>query len=320
MRLVFFGSGAFGEPTLAALAQRHQIAAVVTQPDRPAGRGGKSTATPIAQFADAHLGAAGVPVWREENVNIPAVRERIRAVEADAWVVIAFGQYLSKALLEGVFAVNLHGSLLPRWRGAAPVAAAVLAGDAEAGNSVITLASRMDAGLVLGQTRRPLRPEYTAGDLHDLLSGDGPDAVLGVLADQAAGRVRGQEQDESLVTVAGKFTKADGWVDFGGSADECRRRIHGLNPWPGVTVQHRGAPLKLLRCAVERSGGGAAGTLADASAGVVHCGGGTALRLLEVQPAGKRAMPWTDYANGRRVESGERLEAGREPERAGGAC
>lgn len=307
MDLVYFGSGAFGLPTLQALARRHRVHAIVTQPDKPAGRGGQLTPTPIAAWAADHL--PDVPVLKPDRVNAPDVVARLRAAPAQAWVVIAFGQKLGRALLDGVFAINLHASLLPRWRGAAPINAAILAGDEVTGNSVITLADRMDAGLVLGQSRRPLDPSLTAGELHDLLAADGPALVESVLDAHAAGTLRPEAQDESLVTIAPKLSKADGRVDFRDSAEHCRRRVHGLTPWPGVTVRFRDEPLKLLRVEPRAAGSEQAepGTIIDPTAGRVACGSVTELRILEVHPAGKRPMPWIDFARGRRVAAGEAL-------------
>jgi methionyl-tRNA formyltransferase len=286
--------------------------AVVSQPDRPAGRGGSMTPTPVAAWVLEHL--PGVPLLRPERVNAGEVVESLRAKPADAWVVIAFGQKLGRALLADRFAINLHASRLPRWRGAAPIHAAILAGDAQTGNSVITLADRMDAGLILAQDSRPIAPEQTAGELHDLLASDGPGLVERVLAEHAAGRLTPREQDESLATLAPKLGKVDGWVDFADGAEACRRRINGLSPWPGVTAVFRGQPLKLLRARVAdspRSPHAAPGTLANPEAGVVACGGGSTLHLLDVQPAGKRAMPWADFARGARVQAGEQLLGGK---------
>jgi len=314
MNVVFLGSGAFGLPTLQRLARDHTLTAVISQPDRRAGRGGKTTPTPIAGWAAEHLSVA--PLVKPENINDPAVRDRVRAFPADAWVVIAFGQYLGAKLVADRFAINLHASLLPRWRGAAPINAAVLAGDTDTGNSVITIAKEMDAGDVLGRSTRPIDPGLTAGDVHDLLAEDGPDLVAGVLARHAAGTLAPERQDPALVTLAGKLSKADGWVDFTDTAEHARRRIHGLTPWPGVTVTHRDQPLKLLRVAVDPARTQPAadddppGTITDPG-GTVTCGAGTLLEVLEVQPAGKRPMPWRDYANGRGVRAGETLRGGR---------
>jgi methionyl-tRNA formyltransferase len=320
VRIVFFGSGEFGLPTLGSLAREHELLAFVTQPDRPAGRGRESAPTPVAAWAGEH--APSVPVLKPESVNDPRVVEQIRAIPADAWVVIAFGQKLSPALLAGRFAVNLHGSLLPRWRGAAPINHAILAGDAEAGVTVITLADRMDAGLMLGQASAPVGPAETAGELHDRLAALGPALVLRVLGDQSAlpgfgspaFEPRGARQDETLATRAPKLSRADAWVDFHSSSEVCRRRINALAPWPGVAVRFRGTPLRLLRAeAADRppeQSCSAPGTIVAPERGLVACAGGSLLRIIEVQPPGGRAMEWKAFANGRRVAVGETLHGG----------
>ena len=305
MKIVYLGSGMFGVPTLERLAAEHEITGIVTQPDRRVGRGKNLTATPVGQWAAEHL--PGVPVVKPEKINTDEARETIRGWEADAWVVIAYGQYLGSKLIVDRLAINLHGSRLPRWRGAAPINAAIVAGDSISGNSVITIAKEMDAGFVLGQSERLIEPTMTASELHSALSLDGPELVLGVLKDFAHGRVRMLEQDEGLVTVAGKMFKRDGWIDFSGDADMCRCRVNGLSPWPCVVVEHRGQVLKVLRAEsymIESQE--VPGTIVDASEGLVACGVGT-LRLLEVQPRGKKQMDWQAYANGRRVKDGEML-------------
>jgi methionyl-tRNA formyltransferase len=307
MDLVYFGSGAFGLPTLEALARRHAIRAVVTQPDRPAGRGGAVTPTPVAAWAKEHLGS--VPLLKPERVNTEEMVAAIRGAPAAAWVVIAFGQKLGRSLLAERFAINLHASLLPRWRGAAPIHAAVLAGDREIGNSVITVAERMDAGAMLGQSRRALDPVLTAGELAEVLAGDGPALVQTVLEEHERGAVRHWAQDESKVTLAPKLSKSDGWVDFSRPAVECRSRLHGLTPWPGVAVRAGGVELKLLRVQPEEgpSQDVAAGSVVEPIEGLVACGAGTVLRVLEVQPAGKRKMGWGEFVRGHRISPGERL-------------
>lgn len=308
VNIVFFGSGAFGLPTLRALADTHALRAIVTQPDRPAGRGGKPTPTPIGAWAEAH--APAIPLFKPERVNLPEIRDAIRALPADAWVVIAFGQKLSASLLAGRFAINLHASLLPRWRGAAPINAAILAGDTHTGNAVITLADRMDAGLVLGRTQRAIPPTATAGEMHDQLAEDGPALVLEILARHEAGTLIPEPQDESLVTLAPKLTRADARVSIAEPADRVRCRINALSPWPGVTAGFRGEGLKLLRADSQKHGGSAPapGTILDPAQGLVACAPGSALRLLVVQAPGKKAMPWGEFARGRSVKAGERLE------------
>lgn len=305
MRLVFLGSGAFGGPTLEWLAREHDVLRVVTQPDRPAGRGGKLRPTPIGELAE----RLGLEVTKPDRVNVPEAAEPLRAMGADAWVVIAYGQKLSAELLDGVFAMNLHASLLPRWRGAAPIHHAIMAGDRETGNSVITLADRMDAGDVLASTTREVEPSQTTGDLHDLLAGDGPGAIAAVLADLARGGVTRREQDDSLVTLAPKLSRADAVVDWSEHADRCRCRINGLSPWPGCAATIGGVSLKLLRAAPAQ-GEGAPGEVLDVDRGVVACGQG-AVRLLEVQPEGKRGMAFAEFARGREIAAGSRLEQAR---------
>ena len=300
MRVVFFGSGAFGLPTLRALAQSHEVIAIVSQPDKPAGRGGRLTPTPVSQWAMAH--APSVPLLRPENVNEAAIVGELRAYNADAFVVIAFGQKMGRDLLEGVFSINLHASLLPRWRGAAPINHAILAGDLVTGNSVITLADRMDAGLVLGKSEREITPGLTAGELHDLLSDDGSGLVLQVLDQHARRALTPRTQDESLVTKAGKLSRADAKVDVGRSAFVCARRINGLSPWPGVTVSIGGIQVRLLRAREEPGGAprAEAGVVTDPREGIVACGDGRdRFRVMDVQPSGGRAMPWADFARGR---------------------
>jgi len=315
LRLVFFGSGAFGLPTLKHLASTHQIEAVVTQPHRPAGRKRALTPTPIGAWAAEHL--PSVPLLKPENVNEADQLDLVRSFDVGSpderrggWVVIAFGQKLSKRLLADRFAINLHASLLPRWRGAAPINHAILAGDSVTGNSVITLADRMDAGLVLGQSERPITLEATAGELHDQLAGDGPPLVDRVLREFASGQLRPAEQDDSKVTIAGKLDKGLGAVDLSEiSAEVARRTIHALNPWPSVTVEFRGESLKLLRAVAEPgTTKQRAGTIVDAEIGTVACGERTVLRLVEVQPAGRKPMPYGAFANGAKPRAGESLD------------
>lgn len=309
MEIVFLGSGAFGLPTLKALSERHDVKAIVTQPDRPAGRGKTLTPTPIGDHAATAM--AGVPLLKPADVNEDEVSSAIRRIDADAWVVIAFGQKLSAPLLEGVFAINLHASLLPRWRGAAPINWAIIDGDEVTGNSVITLAERMDAGLVLGQSEGRRIESQTAGDLHDVLALDGPGVVEEVLSAHASGQVRGQAQDESLVTLAPKLGAKDRWVDLAQPAEACVRRINGLSPWPGVTLRVGDVELKALRAEPGEGGGQSeAGRLVDPEAGLVSCGDGL-IRLLEVQPAGKRPMSWGDLVRGRRLSAGIEVDGGR---------
>ena len=304
MRVVFLGSGAFGLPSLEALAVRHEVVLVVSQPDRPAGRGKMLTPTPIALRA-AEL---GIPVVKPEDVNEPRVREEIRAARADVWVVIAFGQKLSAPLLEGIFAVNLHGSLLPAYRGAAPIQRAVMDGCAATGVSVISLAERMDAGLVYATRTRAIGPTETSDDVHDALALLGPEVLGAVLAERAAGTLVGAVQDESRSTRARKLSKAESAIDIAGlTAHAARARINGLNSWPGCTALLGELPVKLLRVReVDATGCGESGILGED--GRVRTASG-AIEVLEIQMLGGKPMAFEVFARGRRGSLGMRLTA-----------
>ncbi len=313
-RLVFFGSGAFGLPTLEALLQVHEVALVVSQPDRKAGRGKTLTPTPIAEFAL----SKGIPVLRPEDANAPAVLGEIRAVAADAWVIIAFGQKLSAALLADRFAINLHGSLLPAYRGAAPIQRAVMDGNAVTGVSVIGLAERMDAGAVFATRERPIGGRETADDVHDALSLLGVDAVLEVLDGFARAtprsEFRGTLQDESKATRARKLSKADATVDCTVlSAQSAAARINGLNTWPGCEVglqsPDESAPSEWIKlCRVEVAVVATGICVSELTAdGRIGCAGDSAVQCLEVQRAGSRRMSFEEFSRGRPIAQGTRV-------------
>lgn len=317
MRLAFFGSGGFGLPTLESLTTQHQVVAVVTQPDRPAGRKRKLTATPIGQRATEQ----GLSVFKADNVNDDDFVDSIRTLDLDASIVIAFGQKLGEPIIDamGTLAVNLHGSLLPAYRGAAPIQRAVMAGDSATGVSVIALAQRMDAGDVYKTASLDIKPDETSGMLHDRLAMLGPTVMRELLDDFANDTLSPTPQDESLATRAPKLTKADAWVDFAMPAAAVRARINGLNPWPGCkahwlrpqsgsdTNGNAGGDIKLIRCVDVDvpSSDAEPGTIIDAQ-GHVSCGKGV-VRLLEVQVAGGRAMAFADFARGHGDMTGHRL-------------
>ena len=306
MNIVFLGSGTFGLPTLRRLAQDHTITAIITQPDRKAGRGSKLTPTPIGQWADEHL--PNTPLIKPENINADEPRELIRSFDARAWVVIAYGQYLGQKLIADRFAINLHASLLPRWRGASPINSAIVAGDTTTGNSVITIDKHMDAGAILAQSTHPIEPDMTAAMLHDALSNDGPDLIAKVLDDRLAGTEHYLTQDPSKVTIASKMSKADGIVDFNQPAHLVNARINGLNPWPSVTVGFRNEHIKINHSKpADQTSQEAPGTIIDPYFGLVSCGDTQTIQLLMVQPPNKRAMDWKAFANGRSIKPGEQL-------------
>ena len=310
MRIIFFGSGEFGLSTLRHLHDRHDVVAVVSQPDRPAGRRRRSVPTPITKWAQ----DTGLPLFRSADVNALDFIDQMRGFRSDAGVIIAFGQKLGEPLIEvlGRLAVNLHASLLPKYRGAAPINWAVINGEKETGVSVISLAPRMDAGLVFDRVVTAIEPLETAGELHDRLSILGPDVIEKVLHNFQVGLLRGEVQVDSRVVRAPKLSKADGRVDFNATADEVRCRINGLSPWPGVQVcwalglDGDERPLRLLRAASrpEIADQPPPGTLLHdlgvaTGRGVVH--------LLEVQIPGGRPMAIDDFARGHPLRPGDIL-------------
>ena len=223
-------------------------------------------------------------------------------------VIVAFGQKLGDELLENVFSINLHASLLPRWRGAAPINWSIIAQDPDVGVSVISIASRMDAGLVYATRSTWRDPMETAGQLHDRLASMGPEVIQSVLQQQVDGSLQGEPQDESMVTQAGKLSRADSSIDFTKEADTVQARIHGLVPWPGCSIGLGGSRLSLLLVETVMDGfdrDTAPGTyIGD---GLITCGGG-AIRMIQVKAPGKRAMGFSEYAHGHQVPPGTLVE------------
>ena len=316
MRMVFLGAGEFGLPTLQWLCAEHEVVGVVSQPDKPAGRKRVLTPTPIAQFAL----ECGLPLLRVENTNTVEGIEQLKAMQAEASVVIAFGQKLSPGVIEvgGGLVVNLHASLLPKYRGAAPINWAMIEGEKETGLSVIGLAQRMDAGLVYAQVRTEIDPMETAGELHDRLAKLGPGAIGSVLGDYQKGALRGVAQNESLASKAPKLSKADGWVDWRLPAEQVVARIHGLTPWPGVRMNwvrgDGGVVQELILRRAKVVDGVSAGQIAPGGVmqgGCVATGAGPGVvRLLEVQKPGGRVLGIDEFLRGHDFRGGDRLERG----------
>ncbi|MCZ6811534.1 MAG: methionyl-tRNA formyltransferase [Planctomycetota bacterium] len=302
MRLVYFGSGEFGLPTLKRLVDEHHVALLVTQPDRPAGRHRLLRPTPACHFAQDH----NIETIKPADIRDPQVQQRIHAAGADAFVVIAYGQKLPGALLDHAFAINLHGSLLPRYRGAAPINWAIINGENETGLSVIRITQRIDAGDVLAQRATPVDPMETAGELECRLADLGPDLVLETLANFRSDQLHPIKQDDRLACPAPKMSKSDATVHFDQPAGAVQRRIHGLTPWPGCTVTLDGRQLRVAR--VELSDA----YLADAVPGellpdrAIACAPG-AVRLLEVQPPGGKVMSFTAFCHGHDLRLGCRV-------------
>ncbi|MEX0744378.1 MAG: methionyl-tRNA formyltransferase [Phycisphaeraceae bacterium] len=316
MRIIFVGSGEFGLPTLERLHQQHDVVAVVSQPDRPAGRQRQLTPTPIAQWA----AQQSLIVLKADDVNSKAFIEQIAQLRPDAAVVVAFGQKLAPELIaaSGKLVINLHGSLLPKYRGAAPVNWAIINGETWAGVTVIGLAQRMDAGAMYSQAELQITPHETAGELHDRLAHLGPDLIGQVLDRFEQGILQPQPQDDTQATRAPKLSKAHGTVDLTQPAEQVRNRVHGLTPWPGCRVhwhcQHTGKtqPLTLRRAEampnvpefVKRDT--PPGTVLE---GLLVMTGQGVIKLLELQAPGTRPMHAQAFANGHHLAPGDRLQA-----------
>ncbi len=323
MRLLFFGSGAFGLPTVKMLHAQHELVAVVSQPDKPAGRKRVLTPTPVAAWALQQ----GIEVLRTDDVNTTEFVEQVKGFGADASIVIAFGQKLGEPLIEamGDLAVNLHASLLPKYRGAAPINWAMIEGEHETGVCVIGLAQKMDAGPIYSEAKLVIDPNETAGELHDRLSDLGPGAVGKVLSDLAGGTLDPKEQDHDKATKAKKLSKAMGTVSFDQSCEKVRMRVHGLTPWPGCRVNWlcqatgeskvltlgRVAALPDLSCfvgleSVEKPPKpGTVVQTAGAALGAATPDG--AVRLLAVQAPGSRMMGIDDFVHGHKLTAGDVL-------------
>ncbi|MFH1708711.1 MAG: methionyl-tRNA formyltransferase [Planctomycetota bacterium] len=309
MKIVFFGTSGFALPALAAVdASMHQLVAVVTTADRPSGRGRKMTAS---EGKEAGL-RLGVPVLQPEKLN-ESFRNELKALSADIAVVASYGKIIPAACIalfpHGM--INIHPSLLPKYRGPSPVQQPILNGDAVTGVTIIKLTAAMDAGPIMGQTEVKVGPNETAGQLHDRLAALGAEMMLAALADVAAGRAVYREQDHAAATFCGKITKADGLIRWDLPADDLVRLVRAMTPWPGAfSFSGRdGRRIIIARAEPVRGSGAAPGTVIEFSekAGlVVACGGG-ALRVASLAPAGSRKMTSEEYARGARMVAGDRL-------------
>lgn len=309
MRLAFLGSDAFAVPSLeAAVRAGHEVVLVVTNPDRPKGRSGAPQPTPVKAAAL----RLGLPVHQPEGKLGADAAERIRAAGAELGVVVAFGQFLGRRVREAPslgYSINVHASLLPRWRGAAPDFAAILAGDRETGVSIQRVDAALDAGDVLVSQTTPIGEDEPRGALRERLGLLGADLLARALDLIARGEAAFTPQDPAGVTHQGIVKKEDGRLDLARPADELARRVRACDPWPTGALELPDGPLQVLRArAVE--GEGAPGAVLDPGQGegalVVATGRG-ALALVEVKPAGKRAMAGAAWARGRRLRPGDRL-------------
>jgi methionyl-tRNA formyltransferase len=310
MNIVYLGSGEFGIESLNALAKSsHTLRFIVTQPSQPAGRGRTPTPTPVAHWAADH----SMPFIETDDVNAPQVINKISNYEPDLLVVIAFGQKVGNDLinLSPKGAINVHASLLPKYRGAAPINWAIINGETQTGISIITVAEKMDAGKILTQLETNIGPNETAGELHDRLAQLAAPLLLKTLDRIADGTAVYTEQDHSQATLAPKLKKSDGFLDFTASAELLRRKILGLWPWPGASATYVSKKTgKSVRATVamaevvetSKPSNPPVGTL-DENLNVL-CGQ-NALKITKLKPDGSRLMDFRDFANGRQTQPGD---------------
>ncbi len=307
LRVVFMGTPDFAVPTLAEIVgQGHEVVACYTRQPAQAGRGMELKPSPVHRMAEKF----GIPVFTPATLKTEAEQEIFRSHKADVAVVVAYGMLLPKAVLDApeLGCLNLHGSLLPRWRGAAPIQRAVMAGDAESGVAVMKMEEGLDTGPVAMVERITLTPDMTAGDLHDRMMGLGADLMARALAALSRAALNFTPQPEEGVVYAKKITNAEAKVDWALSAQEVHNRIRGLSPFPGSFFEAdfgKGPErVKVLRSQLEK-GNGAPGTLLDID-GLVACATG-AIRLATVQRSGKSPMGFGDFARGARLEIGTKF-------------
>jgi methionyl-tRNA formyltransferase len=312
MRVVFFGTPAFAVPALEAVASKFEVMLVIAQPDRPKGRGRALAAPPVKEAGLAR----GIPVLQVESPNGAATQGALQALGADVFVVVAYGAILSKELLAlpKLGAINLHASLLPRYRGASPIQAALLDGLTETGVSTMWMDEGLDTGDVIATRSLAIEPEETAGELSTRLAALGATLLVETLAAVEAGTATRTPQDQARATVTKKIRKSAGDLDFAPPAERVHDRVRAMTPWPGANALFQGEPVRLVRTRVVADAAvgsnphaPAPGTvLGPGPAGglLVACGAG-ALEVLRVTPAGKAEMDAQAWWRGLRIENAE---------------
>jgi len=314
LRIVFFGTPEFAVPTLDALiGSRHPVVGVVTQPDRPRGRGQKTTDAPVkARAVEANL-----PVLQPERLKDQTFLDALAALRADLGVVAAYGKILSDTVLATprLGMINVHASLLPKYRGAAPVHRAVVAGETETGVTIMRVVKALDAGPMLATTRRPIGPDDTSDEVERDLAQLGATLLVAVVDDLAGGRATETAQDDALATYAHRLKKEDGAIDWSQPVEAVHNLVRGLHPWPHAFTFLRGARFIIRHSSVSDPSDtskerGEPGTVLAAGGDdlIVATGRGT-LRIREIQAEGKRPMTARDFLAGHRLMPGDRFTA-----------
>ena len=301
LKLIFAGTPDFAARHLAALlSSDHEVVAVYTQPDKPAGRGQKLTASPVKELALAH----DLPVYQPASLRNEAAQAELAALGADLMVVVAYGLILPKAVLDTprLGCLNVHGSLLPRWRGAAPIQRAIWAGDAETGVTIMQMDVGLDTGAMIRKVSCPIAFDETSASLYDKLAELGPQALVDTLGAMAAGDTAAEVQDDALANYAQKLSKEEARIDWSMEAVAIERCIRAFNPWPISWFEAAEQTIKVWQAEViDSDHGQSAGTLLKADKqGIDVATGKGVLRLLTLQPPGKKAMSVPDLLNSRR--------------------
>ena len=302
MKLIFAGTPEFAAAALAALVRGgHTIALVLTQPDRPAGRGLRSFASPVKRLGQ----ELGIPIAQPPSLREASVATAIERLAADAMVVAAYGLIVPPELLilPRFGCINIHASLLPRWRGAAPIQRALLAGDSQTGISIMQMDAGLDTGPVLLRKALPITPDDTAQTLHDRLAALGANLIVRALEEP---RVP-EAQDEALATYAAKIDKKEARIDWNEPAEAVERKVRAFDPVPGAATEHAGTVLKIWRAVLAPPTRAAPGTIekVDNTGITVACGSASALRVLEVQRAGGKRLPVAAFLAGHALAAGE---------------
>lgn len=301
LKLIFAGTPDFAARHLAALlSSDHEVVAVYTQPDKPAGRGQKLTASPVKELALAH----GLPVYQPASLRKEEAQAELAALGADLMVVVAYGLILPKAVLDTprLGCINVHGSLLPRWRGAAPIQRSIWAGDAETGVTIMQMDVGLDTGAMIRKVSCPIAADETSASLYDKLAGLGPQALVDTVNAMAAGNTAAEAQDNTQANYAEKLSKEEARINWSMEAVAIERCIRAFNPWPISWFEVAGQTVKVWQAeVVAQDHGQTAGTLLKADKqGIDIATGKGVLRLLSLQPPGKKAMSVTDLLNSRR--------------------